>query len=121
MADEENQDDDADFAADEAARIAALHQSAPEVIWLQADPEAEQFDGWEAQTWCSDRINATDVEYIKATERDALKAHIITLLEILRQWEPDHASGKDRRDIVMAMYQVGILTYPTKIAETPHD
>lgn len=30
------------------------------------DPEAEQFDGWEAQTWCSDKINATDVKYVRA-------------------------------------------------------
>ncbi len=59
-------DDDAAFAEDEKARIAALHKSAPEVIWLQVDPEAEQFDGWEAQTWCSDKINETDVEYVRA-------------------------------------------------------
>lgn len=59
-------DDDAAFAADEKARIAALHKSAPEVIWLQVDPEAEQFDGWEAQTWCSDKINETDVKYVRA-------------------------------------------------------
>lgn len=59
-------DDDAAFAADEAARIAVLHKSAPEVIWLQVDPEAEQFDGWEAQTWCSDKINETDVKYVRA-------------------------------------------------------
>ena len=59
-------DDDAAFEADENARIAALHKSAPEVIWLQIDDEAEQFDGWEAQTWCSDKINDTDVKYVRA-------------------------------------------------------
>ena len=59
-------DDDAAFAEDEKARIAALHKTAPEVIWLQIDDEAEQFDGWEAQTWCSDKINETDVEYVRA-------------------------------------------------------
>jgi len=58
--------DDAAFAEDEKARIAALHKSAPEVIWLQVDPEAEQFDGWEAQTWCTDKINETDVRYVRA-------------------------------------------------------
>jgi hypothetical protein len=47
----------------------------------------------------------------------ALKATIVGLLEILRQWEPDSASGEDRRTIVLAMYQVGILTEPTKIDE----
>jgi hypothetical protein len=45
----------------------------------------------------------------------ALKATIISLLEILRQWEPDWSSGEDRRTIVLAMYQVGILTDPTAI------
>ena len=57
---------EAAFAEDERARVAALHKSAPEVIWLQVDPEAEQFDGWEAQTWCSDKINETDVKYVRA-------------------------------------------------------
>lgn len=60
------EDDDAAFKAEEKARISALQKSAPEVIWLQVDPEAEQFDGWEAQTWCSDKINETDVKYIRA-------------------------------------------------------
>ena len=59
-------EDDAAFKEDEKARIAALHKSAPEVIWLQVDPEAEQFDGWEAQTWCEDKINETDVKYVRA-------------------------------------------------------
>lgn len=52
----------------EAARIAALHKSAPEVIWLQVDPESEQFDGWEAITWCTDQINDTDVKYVRADQ-----------------------------------------------------
>lgn len=42
-----------------------------------------------------------------------LRATMVDLLEILRQWEPDHASGEDRRRILMAMYQVGILRDPT--------
>lgn len=50
-------------------------------------------------------------------EATALKSTIINLLEILRQWEPDWSSGKDRRTIVMAKYQVGILTDPTKKME----
>lgn len=55
-----------EFAADEKIRIAALHKTAPENIWLQIDPEAEQFDWWDAQTWCSDQINDTDLEYVRA-------------------------------------------------------
>jgi len=56
----------AEFEADEKARISALHKSAPEKIWLQIDPEAEQFDAWDAQTWCSDQINDTDLQYVRA-------------------------------------------------------
>ena len=70
------QDDDAAFAEDETARIAALHKSAPETIWLQVAPEAEQFDGLEAQTWCSDKINSTDAKYIKAEKIAVLQREL---------------------------------------------
>lgn len=70
------EDEDAAFAADEKARIAALHKTAPEVIWLQIDGEAEQFQGWDAQTWCEDKINETDVKYVRAdlTPNDRVQA-----------------------------------------------
>lgn len=98
-----DQDDDADFAADEAARIAALHQSAPEVIWLQVDPEAEQFDGWEAQTWCSDRINATDVEYIKADKVKKLTDAARQALDVLEDLdEMEMARLRGRADEAIA-------------------
>ena len=49
-----------------------------------------------------------------ANEIDGLRLTIAGLLEILRQWEPDNASGEDRRTIVLAMYQIGVLHDPTK-------
>lgn len=49
----------------------------------------------------------------QADEIDALRSRMLELLEILRRWEPDHASAEDRRTIVQAMYQTGILTEPT--------
>lgn len=52
-----------------------------------------------------------------ADEIDALRATILELLEVLRQWEPDHSSGTDRRRIVMAMYQVEVLHDPTATIE----
>lgn len=52
-----------------------------------------------------------------AEEVETLKATVIALLDILRNWEPDHASGEERHQIVQAMYQVGILHDPTKIIE----
>lgn len=52
-----------------------------------------------------------------AEEVEKLKSTVISLLGILRLWEPDHASAEERRQIVQAMYQVGILTDPTKTIE----
>ena len=49
----------------------------------------------------------------QADEIDALRATMVDLLEILRQWEPDHSSGEHRRRIVLAMYQIGVLHDPT--------
>lgn len=55
---------------------------------------------------CAEKLEA------QADEIDALRATMVDLLEILRQWEPDHATGEDRQRIVRAMYQLGILTDP---------
>lgn len=52
-----------------------------------------------------------------ADEIDGLRTTMIELLEILRQWEPDHSSGEDRRRIVLAMYQIGVLRDPTETVE----
>lgn len=49
-----------------------------------------------------------------ANEIEALRATVVDLLEILRQWEPDHATGEDRQRIVRAMYQIGILHDPAE-------
>lgn len=48
-----------------------------------------------------------------ADEIDGLRRTMVDLLEILRNWEPDHASGEERQKILRAMYQTGILTDPT--------
>lgn len=64
------------IAEDEKRRIAALHKTAPETIWLQIDPEAEQFDGWDAQTWCSDQINDTDLKYVRTDVVEELRQQL---------------------------------------------
>lgn len=51
---------------------------------------------------------------LAADEIDGLRNRMVELLEILRNWEPDHASAEDRRTIMLAMYQTGILTDPTE-------
>ena len=43
-----------------------------------------------------------------------LRTRMIELLEILRNWEPDNASGEERQTILQAMYQTGILMDPTE-------
>jgi len=38
-------------------------------IWLQVDPEGDKPDAWddlEGATWCQDRINDNDIEYVLA-------------------------------------------------------
>ncbi len=59
-------DDEAAFAEDEKVRIAALHKTAPEVIWLQVDPDSKHFGEWDDTTWCSEKMNGTDVKYVRA-------------------------------------------------------
>jgi len=51
---------------------------------------------------------------IAADEIDGLRTQMIGLLDILRRLAPDYSSGEDRRTIVLAMYQTGILTDPTE-------
>jgi hypothetical protein len=43
---------------------------APKTIYLQYDPDGET-------TWCEDRINDEDIEYVQAGELEAAKAIII--------------------------------------------
>lgn len=79
------QDDAEAFAADEAARIAALRKTAPDVIWLQIDPEgtscSPQWSLLDGATWCDDKINDTDVEYIKGDRLTVLEAQLATQSE----------------------------------------
>jgi len=37
---------------------------APDKIYLQID--GDSFGEWEGATWCQDKINDTDVEYVRA-------------------------------------------------------
>jgi hypothetical protein len=60
-----------------------------------------------------------EIDAVLAEEIGQLRGTVAELLQILRRWEPDHASAEDRRTIVRAMYQVGILTDPTKITAPP--
>lgn len=85
--------EDEQFEADEKARITALHKTAPEAIWLQIDSEAEQFDGWYDQTWCSNQISDTDLMYVR-----------IDLVEGLRQGCPCGFKFVDKPDAAFGVY-----------------
>ncbi len=45
-------------------------RKAPNTIWLQVDPEGESYDpeyyDADDMTWCKDKINDNDVEYVRA-------------------------------------------------------
>lgn len=58
-----------------------------------------------------------EIDAAMAEENNKLRRTVAELLEILRQWEPDHASGEDRQKIVRAMHQIGVLHDPTKTVE----
>lgn len=51
---------------------------------------------------------------LAAEEIDCLRGRMVELLDILRNWEPDDASAEERRTIIQAMYQLGILTDPAE-------
>ena len=45
-----------------------LH-NAPKAIWLQVDPEGDGPGEWDTHsdaTWCVDKINNNDIEYVRA-------------------------------------------------------
>lgn len=42
----------------------------PDRIYLQVDPEGEGYPGSEGVTWCADRINETDIEYVRADKSE---------------------------------------------------
>jgi hypothetical protein len=58
--------------------MASVHD-APETIWLQVDPDGtdptEEFlpDG---ATWCQDKINGSDVEYVRADVVESLRQQL---------------------------------------------
>ena len=97
------QDDAADYAADEAARIAALQKMAPEVIWLQVDPEgnacSSEWSLLDGATWCADKINNTDVEYTKGATIKTLEALLTTEKERADYaWRNTNTIEKARQD-----------------------
>lgn len=57
--------------------------NAPDTIYLQVDPEGEETSAAhsvaEAATWCADRINTSDVEYVRADIAASLRQQIATL------------------------------------------
>lgn len=54
----------------------------PEKIWLQADPEYQNPQQFDADiTWCEDQINNNDIEYVRA---DSVRVEIERLTKIAK-------------------------------------
>lgn len=64
--------------------------NAPETIWLQVDPNGEDPTDWflpEGATWCKDKVNGSDVEYVRADVVESLRQQLAdteTLLNEMR-------------------------------------
>lgn len=59
-------------------------RNAPAKIYLQRGDDLKARDGhWEGETWCADKINARDVEYIRA---DLVKARVERARNQLPPW-----------------------------------
>ena len=50
-----------------------MSEEAPERIWLQLEPEEIAYY---EQTWCADKINESDTEYVLADEIERLRESI---------------------------------------------
>ena len=61
---------------------------APERIWLQVDPDGlcpGEWDSLDGATWCADKINDNDVEYVRADTVEWLKLERDELLVAIEE------------------------------------
>jgi hypothetical protein len=71
-----------------------------ERIWLQYhDEDGEPNDYGESVTWCKDKINDTDVEYVRADAAVAQSKEIRELVEALMYVESNY-DGMNKADVV---------------------
>lgn len=56
-------------------------KDAPEVIYLQHDPEntGEPFSEAHEVTWCKDKINDTDIQYVRADLAERLASKVLSV------------------------------------------
>lgn len=59
-----------------------------ERIWLQVDPEGDRFEddeecSSEGVTWCQDKINETDVGYVRLDKFEELKAELAAARKVI--------------------------------------
>ena len=63
----------------------------PAKIYLQVDPEGEKAMEFDGVTWCPDKINDSDVEYIRA---DLVNKDKLLCLYLLKKREFDGLNGR---------------------------
>ena len=61
-----------------------------ERIWLQVDPEGDRFEddeecSSEGVTWCQDKINETDVGYVRLDKFEELKAELAAARGVMKK------------------------------------
>ncbi len=69
----------------------------PTRIYLQFD-ESGEFPEWEGVTWCSDRINDSDIEYVVAVQVKELEATLSLCLEYVEDPENSPISRVELED-----------------------
>ena len=68
-----------------------MNKKPPEIIYLQYDPDGET-------TWCEDKINDDDIEYVLKSSAEAAEARVYELRNILNLLldQIDYTSGACR-------------------------
>lgn len=75
----------------------------PEIIYLQTvDPDGYEIEDEHKEhiTWCKDKINSTDVKYIRANVINEKKKVIEDFVEYLSEFNIDYISDQTGKDII---------------------
>lgn len=103
----------------------------PKVIYLQIgdlDPDETDEQGWEAAeeiTWCTDKVDDRDIEYVLKSEaeaeRDALRARMEAADEWIQQLSDELTLAVDKRNETVANYTHQIVELEDKVKAVDED
>ena len=72
-----------------------MKHGVPKVIYLQIcdDPDCDvPYDDHDGITWCSHRLDKTDVKYVLAKDKPQRKPLTDALFHLFQEWKEDHLS-----------------------------